>query len=550
MNIIYLSLVATFAVSGLICLASIPRALTIQHPGTRRGFVLFLSSIALWSGGYVGYLLVPSTRAKMAFYILGFVFAFVAVGAFLYFSSAYSGRPPERTPYRHGLIGAFLIFVVLKITNPLHNLYFTSEWTMEPFPHLAIHHGLLYWIVLGVSYAAIAVGFFMLIERFYHAGADSRPLVVLLALTALPAGATILSDQIPGLLPLMYEPPGVALFAVGTLFVYKERFEAIRLTSETEKPAIFLDRDGRIRDFNAEAQSIVPNLRGAIGQSIETVSEEFAVDVSETSVLPISEGDETRFYQIDSTPLTFGSVATGNLVTLNDVTDRESYRRRLEQRTEQLEALIRVVRHDIRNDMSVVVGWAEMLQSQVTGEEQEKALENILQQSRYVIELTDTAEDFVESISGESMGELKSVDLSQSIETGLVTVRNSYPEATFQVDGELPEVTVQANEMLPSVFRNLFENAVRHNDKQTPEITVFCEDRSDSVRVRIADNGPGIPEGRREEVFGKGQKGLDSPGTGIGLYLVHTLIDHFEGDVWIEDNDPEGAVFVIELQKA
>lgn len=42
-------------------------------------------------------------------------------------------------------------------------------------------------------------------------------------------------------------------------------------------------------------------------------------------------------------------------------------------------------------------------------------------------------------------------------------------------------------------------------------------------------------------------KGLDSGGTGIGLYLVNTLVDNYGGDVWIEDNDPKGAVFTVSL---
>jgi signal transduction histidine kinase len=40
---------------------------------------------------------------------------------------------------------------------------------------------------------------------------------------------------------------------------------------------------------------------------------------------------------------------------------------------------------------------------------------------------------------------------------------------------------------------------------------------------------------------------LQSGGTGLGLYLVRTLIDAYGGAVWVEDNDPEGAVFVVEL---
>ena len=71
---------------------------------------------------------------------------------------------------------------------------------------------------------------------------------------------------------------------------------------------------------------------------------------------------------------------------------------------------------------------------------------------------------------------------------------------------------------------------------------------ADRVTVRIADNGPGVRDEIKEEIFGKGQKGLESAGTGIGLYLVRTLLDAYGGAVWVEDNQPEGAVFVVELQ--
>ncbi|AKH97639.1 sensor histidine kinase [Halanaeroarchaeum sulfurireducens] len=548
MNAIFLSHILIFTTSAIVCLASIPRARTIQHPGSRRGFVVFLSSVALWSGGYVGYLLAPTEWGKLGFYILGFVFAFVAVGAFLYFSAAYTGRPPGQMPYQNAAIGVFFLIILLKATNPLHTLYFTSEWTSEPFPHLAIHHEMLYWVVLGLSYALIAVGFFMLIERFYHTGTDSRPLVVLLALTGLPAGATILGDQIPGLLPLMYEPPGVALFAVGTLFVYKQRFEAIRLTGESEEPAIFLDTDGRIRDYNQRARTIFPALEGSIGKTVESVSSSLADTLAERGVITVSDGD-TRYYEISTTPFAVGDVPTGRLVTITDVTDRETYRRQLEAKTEQLEALNRVVRHDIRNDMAVILGWAETLTDHVD-EEGRDALDKVLKKSRHVIELTRVARDFVESLSQEEALELDSVDLAQRIETELEAVRDSSEDAHLRVEGDLPRVSVQANEMLSSVFRNLLENAVRHNDEDTPEITVSCEEGPESVRVRIADNGPGIPDERKEKIFGKGEKGLDSPGTGIGLYLVHTLVDRYDGDVWVEDNEPKGSIFVVELPKS
>jgi len=70
---------------------------------------------------------------------------------------------------------------------------------------LAIRHELLYWAVLGLSYAIIAVGFFMLIEQFYYAGADSRPLVALISITAIPTVATVFGGAVVAPPPLMYE---------------------------------------------------------------------------------------------------------------------------------------------------------------------------------------------------------------------------------------------------------------------------------------------------------------------------------------------------------
>jgi signal transduction histidine kinase len=43
---------------------------------------------------------------------------------------------------------------------------------------------------------------------------------------------------------------------------------------------------------------------------------------------------------------------------------------------------------------------------------------------------------------------------------------------------------------------------------------------------------------------------LESPGTGVGLYLVRTLVDGYGGDVWIDDNDPRGSVFSVRLRTA
>ncbi|GAA0657467.1 sensor histidine kinase [Salarchaeum japonicum] len=548
MDGLLLAHVAVFAVSAVLCAVSIPRALAIQHADTRWGLVGLLGSVGLWAAGYVGYLVAPTNALREAFYILGFSFAFVAVGAFLYFCAAYTGRPPRRVPYRKTALAAFAVVVGLKVTNPLHEFYFTTEWTTTPFPHLAVVHQPAYWLILGLSYALTAVGFFMLLERFYRTGTDSRPLVVLLVLTGVPALATTLGEEIDWLLPLMYEPPGVALFAVGVLFVYARRFEAIRLTSNATDPAVFLDADGRVRDYNTAALAILPSLDGSVGAPIDRVNDLLAAELDDPGVVAV-EDDTTRYYQVSTAPFTAGDARMGQLVTLTDVTDRETYRRQLESKTEQLEALTRVVRHDIRNDMTVITGWGETLRDHVDDDGRD-ALDRVLRTADHVVDVTDTVGEFLDALSGAASLDLRPVSLHRTLTAELAAVRESHPDADYAVEGAIPDVDVRATGLLSSVFRNLLENAARHSDRDTPSVTVSCTERDDTVEIRVADDGPGIPDAQKSRLFDRGEKGAASPGSGIGLYLVQTLVEQFDGTVHVEDNDPRGAVFVVELERA
>ncbi|MFC7071898.1 PAS domain S-box protein [Halovenus rubra] len=237
---------------------------------------------------------------------------------------------------------------------------------------------------------------------------------------------------------------------------------------------------------------------------------------------------------------------TAVLATMRDVTERTRYEEELEQRNTELELLNRMVRHDIRNDMTIILSWGELLEEHIdeTGEEH---LEKVLASGEHVVELTEIARDYVEVLTSQGELERKPMSLSDVLSTELALRRESFPEAEFVVSGEIPSVAVLANEMLGSVFRNLLTNAVQHNDSDEPFVELTVEVDDEQAVIDIADNGPGISDSRKETVFGRGEKGLDSPGTGIGLYLVDTLITQYGGDIEIRDNDPQGSLFSVTL---
>jgi len=107
-----------------------------------------------------------------------------------------------------------------------------------------------------------------------------------------------------------------------------------------------------------------------------------------------------------------------------------------------------------------------------------------------------------------------------------------------------------ADSFLNHVLNNVLINAVEHNDKEEPRVEITVEEDDEAVTVRVADNGPGIPDEEKETVFDQGATGRSSGGVGFGLYYVKAMVAEYGGEVRIEDNTPEGTVFVMELPKA
>lgn len=255
---------------------------------------------------------------------------------------------------------------------------------------------------------------------------------------------------------------------------------------------------------------------------------------------------------------------------VRDQSDQIAARDRLERQREELAVLNRLIRHDIRNDMAVILGWADRLPEADDPSERAEIVDRIRTHGDHVVSLTDLAREYVDVITGETDPDLEPVTLGPLLRDEAASARQTYPEADVAVYPDATtDVSVAASPLLESVFRNLVVNAVQHNDAGTPCVRLDVTVADDTVTVRVVDDGPGIPDDRKTELFGKGEMGIDSDGSGIGLYLVDRLVTQFGGRVYVEDRDPEafplpgdggdsaegvssdhpGSVFVVELDR-
>ena len=331
--------------------------------------------------------------------------------------------------------------------------------------------------------------------------------------------------------------------AIFLVDVVDDGFRLSRINSSEEELTGFSNaeiRGKRPRDVLSEedAEHVVSKYR-------ECVERREPITYEEVLSLPAG----TRVWQTRVTPVVRDGEVTQLVGVARDITRLKTYQEQLEDQRDRLALLNRVVRHDIRNDMNVALGWGAELESHVD-EEGERMLERIQNTNQHVVDLTRTLREVIEALGSDERPELAPTDLGQTLEEEIATRQSSYPGASFTVEGTVPSVQVQANELLSSVFRNVLNNAVQHNDADEPRVVVRVDERDEAATVRVADNGPGVPPSRRDAIFGRTDRGLDDPATGIGLYLVDTLVGQYDGRVEVGESDLGGAVFEITLPKA
>ncbi|MFP8952550.1 ATP-binding protein [Natrialbaceae archaeon A-arb3/5] len=274
------------------------------------------------------------------------------------------------------------------------------------------------------------------------------------------------------------------------------------------------------------------------------------IDSGEQKFVPEEElttaDGETRILQ--TTKIPYEPVKGGDKAVLGyarDVTELKAYERQLETQRDNLTILNQIVRHDIRNELQLALSHAEDVAEHVDEDDRED-VEQVLASVRRTMEVTEDARDVAE-VMMEANTDLVPVELRPTLEAELEEMRSTYENAVVTVDGSIPAVTVVANDLLSSVYRNLLTNAITHNGAEEPVVTVSAAEADGDAVVRIADNGPGIADDRTEKIFEEGYTGTASQGDGIGLYLVETLVDRYGGTVRVENDEPTGTIFTVRL---
>lgn len=226
---------------------------------------------------------------------------------------------------------------------------------------------------------------------------------------------------------------------------------------------------------------------------------------------------------------------------------------KLQDTINELEHFSYAIVHDMRAPLRALQGFAGLLEEDCAGCPRTRNLDyfrRIQAAAKRMDQLITDSLSYSKTVREELP--LRPVELAELLESLLETYPNLQPDkADIQIEGPLPSVL--GNEAaLTQCFSNLLGNAVKFVPPGAkPQVRVRAEPRGNRVRVWVADNGIGIPEGFQQRLFTMFQRATGQyEGTGIGLAIVRKVVHRMGGEVGVESELGQGSRFWVELKTA
>jgi PAS domain S-box-containing protein len=233
----------------------------------------------------------------------------------------------------------------------------------------------------------------------------------------------------------------------------------------------------------------------------------------ETRIAPVETGDDEQWI----------------VGATRDINERKCRERELERQNERLEEFASVVSHDLRNPLQIAEGRLELARAECESVHLDKIADALARGQTLVEDLLTLAR------GGRTIGDLETVSVSSLAQDCWEVIPGE--EATLAV--ETDRTVLADRSRLQQLLENLFANAIKHGGES---VMIRVGDLADGFYV--ADDGVGIPEGEREDIFEAGYS-TTADGTGFGLRITRQVVDAHGWEIRVTDSDDGGARFEI-----
>ena len=325
----------------------------------------------------------------------------------------------------------------------------------------------------------------------------------------------------------------------------RERTEARlrRFLDAAPDATVVVDAEGRIVSANRQSEVL-------FGHPVAEL-----VGMSVTNLVPDSTGTDVRARRRDGTDVPVDIMQSpidteeGPLIVaaVRDVTER--------RRTEAVrDSFLHAVSHELRTPLAAVVGFAELLvdgADTFTAEKRLELAQRVLTNGRKLERLLGDLLDLDRLARGVVEPRRRTTDVGETLHALLTTLSLGDHAVSIEMERE-PLVAEIDPAQFERIVENLLANLVRHTPPGT-KATVSARRGPNGLLVAVEDDGPGVPESLRAEIFEpfrRGQAGSTVAGTGIGLSLVARFAELHGGRAWVDESAAGGAAFKVLLADA
>lgn len=439
-----------------------------------------------------------------------------------------------------------VLCVVLLMADPFLGLYYESIETSSFGPFLFLKTtpgpGFYLFIVFGAAIVLFLVH--SLIKEYFSAVKPNLDAIIILlfipVLLNINLFTVYLLDQ-P--LPSTYSSLILTTVIIIFFFFFTKHME-LRVSSPTfrhvlqdlETGIVVLDMKGRIQYLNLEAGRHLGLVKGdSLPGYLQDLVISHMDEMTSREVKLEMDGKVLSFnVKIENLKDREGE-NKARLVILNDITEQVLARDDLLRMQEKMAILSSITKHDIVNQLAVILGYGEMLQEHPGIDDTCSHRLNAMMKAAESIRLqTEFMRDYQNVGRNVPQWQL----LSEMLYRGFEQMDTG--DIKFRFDGA--DVEIFADPMLEKVFMNLIGNTVQHSLSAT-WVSTNLEKRGDELFIIYSDDGIGIPAEEKELIF-------DSEfgkGSGLGLFLSRTILKMTGMEIWEEGEPGKGARFVIRV---
>lgn len=282
-----------------------------------------------------------------------------------------------------------------------------------------------------------------------------------------------------------------------------------------------------------EWNKLVPSK--AEGESVETIYSDENLETVKAHYEAALDGKSNTFrIKLDSKWYMFrvlpledregGNVFSGMVIS-QDITT-------MKEREENLKEFNSMVGHDLKNPLNTSLGYLGLQQEKESTREIERAIDSLKKMNQIIDDIAVTTKDPSEL-------QMKGLNLKNAFENGLSSVEHKLESY------EVEDIVVKADKgQMARMFANLISNSIEHNE-QSVNIKVGKMENG----FYYEDDGKGIPEGIKGEIF---QKGMTTSETeyGIGMYLVRRIVEIHNWSIEVTESENGGARFEIRTSQS